>query len=44
MEDNEEDALFNFNLRERILSDDFKISESFTSEELQIISESLILR
>jgi hypothetical protein len=34
MEDNDEDALYNFNIRERILNDDIKISENFTSEEL----------
>ena len=44
MEDNDDDALYNYNLRERILSDDIKISENFTSEELFAISESLILR
>ena len=40
MEDDEEDSKSNFNLREKIMSDDIKFSENLSSEELITISES----
>jgi hypothetical protein len=44
MEENEEDAKINYNLREKIMSDEITISENLSSDELTTISESLILR
>lgn len=44
MEENEEDAKINFNLREKIMSDEITFSENLSSEELTTISDSLILR